>query len=315
MSKKSTRQAYGEALVELGKINKDVVVLDADLTKSTKTNLFQEKFPERHFNVGIAEADLIGTAAGLATCGKIAFASTFAMFAAGRGFEQIRNTVAYPKLNVKIAPTHAGISVGEDGGSHQSVEDIALMRAIPGMVVLSPADAVETKKMVFAAAEYNGPVYIRMGRLDVETIFDEATYDFQIGIANTVREGNDVTIAATGLMTAEALKAADILAQEGISVRVINVGTIKPLDGETILKAAQETKFIITAEEHSVIGGLGSAVSEFLSEVHPTKVKKLGLYDKFGQSGKANELLEKYELTAAKLVAMVKENMLSLIHI
>lgn len=309
MSKKSTRQAYGEALVELGKINKDVVVLDADLTKSTKTNLFQEKFPERHFNVGIAEADLIGTAAGLATCGKIAFASTFAMFAAGRGFEQIRNTVAYPKLNVKIAPTHAGISVGEDGGSHQSVEDIALMRAIPGMVVLSPADAVETKKMVFAAAEYNGPVYIRMGRLDVETIFDEATYDFQIGIANTIREGNDVTIAATGLMTAEALKAADILAQEGISVRVINVGTIKPLDGETILKAAQETKFIITAEEHSVIGGLGSAVSEFLSEVHPTKVKKLGLYDKFGQSGKANELLEKYELTAAKLVAMVKENM------
>ena len=309
MSKKSTRQAYGEALVELGKINKDVVVLDADLTKSTKTNLFQEKFPERHFNVGIAEADLIGTAAGLATCGKIAFASTFAMFAAGRGFEQIRNTVAYSKLNVKIAPTHAGISVGEDGGSHQSVEDIALMRAIPGMVVLSPADAVETKKMVFAAAEYNGPVYIRMGRLDVETIFDEATYDFQIGIANTVREGNDVTIAATGLMTAEALKAADILAQEGISVRVINVGTIKPLDGETILKAAQETKFIITAEEHSVIGGLGSAVSEFLSEVHPTKVKKLGLYDKFGQSGKANELLEKYELTAAKLVAMAKENM------
>ena len=309
MSKKSTRQAYGEALVELGQINKDVVVLDADLTKSTKTNLFQEKFPERHFNVGIAEADLIGTAAGLATCGKVAFASTFAMFAAGRGFEQIRNTVAYPKLNVKIAPTHAGISVGEDGGSHQSVEDIALMRSIPGMVVLSPADAVETKKMVFAAAEYNGPVYIRMGRLDVDTIFDEATYDFQIGIANTLRDGKDVTIAATGLMTAVALKAADILAQEGISVRVINVGTIKPLDGETILKAAQETKFIITAEEHSVIGGLGSAVSEFLSEVHPTKVKKLGIYDKFGQSGKANELLEKYELTAAKLVAMVKENM------
>ncbi|MGY0395544.1 MULTISPECIES: transketolase family protein [unclassified Fusobacterium] len=309
MSKKSTRQAYGEALVELGQINKNVVVLDADLTKSTKTNLFKEKFPERHFNVGIAEADLIGTAAGLATCGKVAFASTFAMFAAGRGFEQIRNTVAYPKLNVKIAPTHAGISVGEDGGSHQSVEDIALMRSIPGMVVLSPADAVETKKMVFAAAEYNGPVYIRMGRLDVETIFDEATYDFQIGIANTLREGTDVTIASTGLMTAEALKAAEILAEEGISVRVINVGTIKPLDGETILKAAQETKFIITAEEHSVIGGLGSAVSEFLSEVHPTKVKKLGIYDKFGQSGKANELLEKYELTAAKLVAMVKENM------
>ncbi|GAA6325058.1 MULTISPECIES: transketolase family protein [Fusobacterium] len=309
MSKKATRQAYGEALVELGKINKDIVVLDADLTKSTKTSMFQKEFPERHFNVGIAEADLMGTAAGFATCGKIPFASTFAMFAAGRAFEQIRNTIAYPKLNVKIAPTHAGISVGEDGGSHESIEDIALMRSIPGMIVLSPADAVETKKMIFAAAEYEGPVYIRMGRLDVETIFDEENYDFQIGIANTVREGNDVTIAATGLMTYEAIKAADILAQEGISVRVINVGTIKPLDGETILKAAQETKFIITAEEHSVIGGLGSAVSEFLSEVHPTKVKKLGIYDKFGQSGKANELLEKYELTAAKLVSMVKENM------
>ncbi|MCF2640683.1 transketolase family protein [uncultured Fusobacterium sp.] len=309
MSKKATRQAYGEALVELGKINKDIVVLDADLTKSTKTSMFQKEFPERHFNVGIAEADLMGTAAGLATCGRIPFASTFAMFAAGRGFEQIRNTIAYPKLNVKIAPTHAGISVGEDGGSHQAIEDIAIMRAIPGMVVLCPADAVETKKMVYAAAEYEGPVYIRMGRLDVETIFDEETYDFQIGIANTVREGNDVTIAATGLMTYEAIKAADILAQEGISVRVINVGTIKPLDGETILKAAKETKFIITAEEHSVIGGLGSAVSEFLSEVYPTKVKKLGIYDKFGQSGKATELLEKYELTAAKLVAMVKENM------
>ena len=309
MSKRATRQAYGEALVELGKINKDIVVLDADLTKSTKTSMFQKEFPDRHFNVGIAEADLMGTAAGFATCGKIPFASTFAMFAAGRAFEQIRNTIAYPKLNVKIAPTHAGISVGEDGGSHESIEDIALMRSIPGMIVLSPADAVETKKMIFAAAEYEGPVYIRMGRLDVETIFDEENYDFQIGIANTVREGNDVTIAATGLMTYEAIKAADILAQEGISVRVINVGTIKPLDGETILKAAQETKFIITAEEHSVIGGLGSAVSEFLSEVHPTKVKKLGIYDKFGQSGKANELLEKYELTAAKLVSMVKENM------
>lgn len=309
MSKKATRQAYGEALVELGKINKDIVVLDADLTKSTKTSMFQKEFPERHFNVGIAEADLMGTAAGFATCGKIPFASTFAMFAAGRAFEQIRNTIAYPKLNVKIAPTHAGISVGEDGGSHESIEDIALMRSIPGMIVLSPADAIETKKMVFAAAEYEGPVYIRMGRLDVETIFDEETYDFQIGIANTVKEGNDVTIAATGLMTYEAIKAADILAQEGISVRVINVGTIKPLDGETILKAAKETKFIITAEEHSVIGGLGSAVSEFLSEVYPAKVKKLGIYDKFGQSGKANELLEKYELTAAKLVSMVKENM------
>ena len=306
--KKSTRQAYGEALVELGRQNNNVVVLDADLTKSTKTNLFQEEFPERHINVGIAEADLIGTAAGLATCGKIPFASTFAIFAAGRAFEQIRNTVAYPKLNVKIAPTHAGISVGEDGGSHQSIEDISLMRSIPGMVVLSPADATETKKMIFAAAEYNGPVYIRMGRLDVPVLFDDS-YDFQIGVANTVKEGTDVTILATGLMTARALEAAEKLESEGVSVRVINVGTIKPLDGETVLKAAKETKFIVTAEEHSVIGGLGSAVSEFLSETYPTLVKKVGIYDVFGQSGKAEELLEKYELTATKLISVIKENL------
>ena len=306
--KKSTRQAYGEALVELGRQNNNIVVLDADLTKSTKTNLFQEAFPERHINIGIAEADLIGTAAGLATCGKVPFASTFAMFAAGRAFEQIRNTVAYPKLNVKIAPTHAGISVGEDGGSHQSVEDISLMRSIPGMVVLSPADATETKKMIFAAAEYNGPVYIRMGRLDVPVLFDES-YDFQIGVANTVKEGTDVTILATGLMTARAIEAAEKLETEGVSVRVVNVGTIKPLDGETVLKAAKETKFIVTAEEHSVIGGLGSAVSEFLSETHPTLVKKVGIYDVFGQSGKAEELLEKYELTSTKLVSVIKENL------
>ncbi|MGY0393686.1 transketolase family protein [Fusobacterium sp. SYSU M8A802] len=309
MSKKATRQAYGEALVELGTINKDVIVLDADLTKSTKTNLFKERFPERHFNLGIAEADLMGTAAGLASCGKIVFASTFAMFAAGRGFEQIRNSIAYPKLNVKIAPTHAGITVGEDGGSHQSVEDIALMRSIPGMVVLSPADAVETKKMIFEAAKYDGPVYIRMGRLDVETIFDEATYNFEIGKANILKKGNDVTIVATGLMTIEALKAADILEKEGVSVRVINMGTIKPLDEKTILKAAKETKFIVTAEEHSIIGGLGSAVSEYLSEIHPTKIKKLGIYDKFGQSGKATELLKYYNLTSEKLVEIIKEDL------
>lgn len=308
MIKKATREAYGEALAELGKINENVVVLDADLSGSTKTSVFKKAFPERHFNMGIAEADLVGTAAGLAASGKIAFASTFAMFAAGRAFEQIRNTVVYPKLNVKIAPTHAGISVGEDGASHQSVEDIALMRSIPGMVVLSPADAVETKKMVFAAAEYDGPVYIRMGRLGVPVLFDD-NYDFQIGIANTLRDGKDVTIAATGLMVAEAVKAAEELEKEGISVRVINVGTIKPLDGETILKAAQETKFIVTAEEHSVIGGLGSAVSEFLSEVHPTKVKKVGIYDKFGQSGTGEELLQKYELTAEKLISVIKENL------
>lgn len=306
--KKSTRQAYGEALVELGQQNKNIVVLDADLSKSTKTDLFKKAFPDRHINVGIAEADLIGTAAGFATCGKIPFASSFAMFAAGRAFEQIRNTVAYPKLNVKIAPSHAGVSVGEDGGSHQSVEDMAIMRSIPGMVVLCPCDAVETKKMIFAAAEYEGPVYIRMGRLDVETVLED-NYEFQIGLANTLREGTDVSIVSCGLMTQEALKAADILAEEGISVRVINSGSVKPLDGETILKAAQETKFIVTAEEHSVIGGLGAAVSEFLSETHPTLVKKVGIYDAFGQSGKEQELLEKYELTADKLVAVIRENL------
>ena len=307
MAKKSTRQAYGEALVELGKVNNQVVVLDADLTKSTKTALFQKEFPNRHINVGISEADLMAMAAGMATCGKIPFASTFAMFAAGRAFDQIRNSIAYPKLNVKIAPTHSGISVGEDGGSHQSVEDLALMRAIPGMVVLSPADATETKKMVFAAAEYEGPVYLRMGRLDTEVLFDD-NYDFQIGKINTLTEGTDVTIAATGLLVEEALKAQKELAKEGISVRVLNVGTIKPLDTETILKAAKETKLIVTAEEHSVVGGLGSAISEYLSEEYPTKIKKVGIYDKFGQSGEGSELLEKYELTAKKIIEVVKKN-------
>lgn len=309
MAKKSTRQAYGEALVELGKINENVVVLDADLTKSTKTNLFQKEFPNRHINVGIAEADLMAMAGGMSTCGKIPFASTFAMFAAGRAFDQVRNTIAYPRLNVKIAPTHAGISVGEDGGSHQSVEDIALMRAIPGMVVLSPADATETKKMVFAAAKYEGPVYLRMGRLDTEILFDENSYQFEIGKINTVKEGNDLTIAATGILVEEALKAQEILSKEGISARVLNVGTIKPLDEETIIKAAKETKFIITAEEHSVVGGLGSAISECLSETHPTIVKKLGVYDKFGQSGTGNELLKKYDLTAEKIVEIAKVNL------
>ena len=305
MAKKSTRQAYGEALVELGKVNENVVVLDADLTKSTKTALFQKEFPNRHINVGISEADLMAMAAGMATCGKVPFASTFAMFAAGRAFDQIRNSIAYPKLNVKIAPTHSGISVGEDGGSHQSVEDLALMRAIPGMVVLSPADATETRKMVFAAAEYEGPVYLRMGRLDTEVLFDD-NYDFQIGKINTLTEGTDVTIAATGLLVEEALKAQKELATEGISVRVLNVGTIKPLDTETILKAAKETKLMVTAEEHSVVGGLGSAISEYLSEEYPIKIKKVGIYDRFGQSGEGAELLEKYELTAKKIIEVVK---------
>jgi len=308
MGKKATRDAYGEALAELGKINNKVVVLDADLSKSTKTVTFQKVFPERHINVGIAEADLIGTAAGFATAGMIPFASTFAMFAAGRAFEQIRNTVAYPKLNVKICPTHSGITVGEDGGSHQSIEDLALMRAIPGMVVLSPADATETKKMIFAAAEYYGPVYVRLGRLPVEDIFDDS-YEFKIGVANTLAEGNDVTIAATGLVVNEAIEAAKILKEEGINARVLNFGTIKPLDGEALKKASLETKFIVTIEEHSVIGGLGGAVAEFVSENCPTKVIRMGVMDRFGESGRGEEMLEKFNLTAKDIVKKVKENM------
>ena len=309
MSKKATRQAYGEALVELGKINNEIVVLDADLSKSTKTNMFQKEFPDRHFNMGISEADVMGTAAGFATCGKIPFASTFAIFAAGRAYDQIRNSIAYANLNVKIAPTHAGISVGEDGGSHQMLEDIALMRVIPRMVVLSPADAVETKKMIFAAAKYKGPMYIRMGRLDVETIFDEEIYDFQIGKANVLTEGNDVAVISTGLMTNEALKAAKELKNKNINVRVINCGTIKPLDEDTIIKAAKETKFIITTEEHSIIGGLGGAVAELLGEKHPTKVIRHGINDEFGQSGKALELLEKYGLTSKKIIELIESNL------
>ena len=307
MEKKSTRQAYGEALAKLGKENENVVVLEADLSKSTMTAYFKKEFPERHINVGIAEADLIGTAAGFATTGKIPFASTFALFAAGRAYDQIRNSVAYPKLNVKICPTHAGVSLGEDGGSHQSVEDLALMRAIPGMVVLSPADAVETEKMIFAAAEYEGPVYVRLGRLNIPVLFDD-NYKFEIGKAVTLTEGNDVAILATGLMVYEATEAAKQLGEQGIKARVVNVSTIKPLDEETVLKAAKECKFIVTSEEHSVIGGLGSAVSEFLSENHPTKVIKHGIQDVFGQSADGDTMLNNYKLRAKDIVEVVLRN-------
>ena len=307
MEKKSTRQAYGEALAKLGKEKENVVVLEADLSKSTMTAYFKKEFPKRHINVGIAEADLIGTAAGFATTGKIPFASTFALFAAGRAYDQIRNSVAYPKLNVKICPTHAGVSLGEDGGSHQSVEDIALMRAIPGMVVLSPADAVETEKMIFATAEYEGPVYVRLGRLNVPVLFDD-NYKFEIGKAVTLTEGNDVAILATGLMVYEATEAAKQLAEQGIKARVVNVSTIKPLDEETVLKAAKECKFIVTSEEHSVIGGLGSAVSEFLSENHPTKVIKHGIQDVFGQSADGDTMLNNYKLRAKDIVEVVLRN-------
>ena len=308
MEKKSTRVAYGEALVKLGKVNKDVVVLEADLSKSTMTAYFKKEFPERHINVGIAEADMIGTAAGIATTGKIPFASTFAHFAAGRAFDQVRNSVAYPHLNVKICPTHAGVSLGEDGGSHQSVEDVALMRAIPGMVVLSPADAVETEKMIFAAAEYKGPVYVRLGRLNIPVLFDE-NYKFEIGKAATLKEGNDVAILATGLMVSEALEAAKLLEEKGVKARVVNVSTIKPLDTETVLKAAKDCKFILTSEEHSVIGGLGSAFSEYLSEVHPTKVVKHGIQDVFGQSADGETMLTNYGLRAKDIAETVLNNL------
>ena len=305
-NKIATREAYGKALVKLGKINDDVVVLDADLSKSTKTNDFYKAYPDRFFNMGIAEQNLVGAACGFAATGKIPFASTFAMFATGRAFEIIRNSACYPKLNVKICATHAGITVGEDGGSHQSVEDISLMRSIPNMTVLVPADGVEAEKMIFAAAEYNGPMYVRLGRSAVPTLFDE-NYNFEIGKGVVLKEGNDATIIACGMMVNEAILAADMLKEENINVRVINMSTIKPIDTELIIKAAKETKAIVTAEEHSIIGGLGSAVSEVVSENHPVKVKKVGLNDCFGESGTPGELLEKYGLTAKNIVAKVKE--------
>lgn len=306
MSKIATREAYGKALVKLGKMNDDVVVLDADLSKSTKTNDFLKAYPNRFFNMGIAEQNLIGAACGFAAAGKIPFASTFAMFATGRAFEVIRNSVCYPKLNVKIAATHAGITVGEDGGSHQSVEDISLMRSIPNMTVVVPADGIEAEKMIFAAAEFDGPMYIRLGRSAVPTIFEE-DYNFEIGKGVVLRDGNDVTIIACGIMVNEALIAADMLKEENINARVINMSTIKPIDTDLIIKAAKETKAIVTAEEHSVIGGLGSAVSEVVSESNPTIVKKVGMNDCFGESGTPGELLEKYGLTAEKIVEKVKE--------
>ena len=308
MSKIATREAYGKALVKLGKINDDVVVLDADLSKSTKTNDFCKAYPNRFFNMGIAEQNLVGAACGFAAAGKIPFASTFAMFATGRAFEVIRNSACYPKLNVKICATHAGITVGEDGGSHQSVEDISLMRSIPNMTVLVPADGVEAEKMIFAAAEFNGPMYVRLGRSAVPTLFNE-DYNFEIGKGVVLKEGNDAIIIACGMMVNEAILAADMLKEENINVRVINMSTIKPIDTELIIKAAKETKAIVTAEEHSIIGGLGSAVSEVVSENCPIIVKKVGINDCFGESGTPAELLEKYGLTAKHIVEKVKEAM------
>jgi transketolase len=302
----ATRDAYGQVLAELGAENENIVVLDADLSGSTKTSVFGKKFPERFFNMGIAEANMIGTAAGLAAAGKIPFVSTFAIFAAGRAWEQIRQSVAYPKANVKIVPTHGGITVGEDGGSHQSVEDIAIMRAIPNMTVIVPADAAETRKAIRAAAEYKGPVYIRLGRNKVPAVFPEDLY-FEIGKGSEVASGSDMTFVTTGLMTAQAVKAAELLSKEGISARVVHIATIKPLDREIILKAAEETGAIVTAEEHSIIGGLGGAVSEFLAENHPTPLKRVGVRDRFGTSGKAEELIKYFGLTPEDLADSARE--------
>lgn len=302
----ATRDAYGKALLVLGAESPNVVVLDADLSKSTKTADFGKKYPERFFNMGIAEANLMGTAAGLAAAGKVPFASTFAIFAVGRAFEQIRNSIAYPKLNVKIAATHAGITVGEDGGSHQAIEDVAIMRAVPNMVVLVPADGEETRQVILAAAKYNGPVYIRMGRLAVPLLFGD-DYCFEIGKANVLRDGTDVAIMANGVMVSMALEAAAELAAEGISVSVVNVASVKPLDEETVVRIAKQTKAIVTAEEHNIIGGLGGAIAEVLGEQQPTSMVRVGLKDTFGESGRPEELLEKYGLTKADLVKAVHE--------
>lgn len=307
MTKKiATRDAYGKALVKLGENNPNIVVLDADLSKSTKTADFAKVFPERFFNVGIAEQNLMGVAAGLATAGKIPFASTFAMFATGRAYEQIRNTIAYPALNVKIAATHAGLTVGEDGASHQTVEDISLMRTVPNMTVIVPADAVETEAAVKAAAEINGPVYIRLGRPGVSVIYDD-DYRFELGKARVLREGTDVAIFGTGVMVEVCLEAHELLKNEGISAMVINVPTIKPIDEDTIVEAARLTGAVVTAEEHSIFGGLGSAVAEVLGEHCPTLMKRVGINDKFGESGTPKDLLEKYGLTAKNIVAVARE--------
>ena len=296
VKKIATRESYGNALAQLGAENPDVVVLDADLAAATKTGVFKKAFPDRHIDCGIAESNMVGVAAGLATAGKIPFVSSFAMFVAGRAFEQVRNSVGYPHLNVKIGATHAGITVGEDGASHQCNEDIALMRTTPGMVVMCPADDIEAKAAVRAAAEYEGPVYMRFGRAACPIINDRVDYHFEIGKGTVLREGTDLTIVATGICAGNALEAAEVLAKEGISAEVINICTIKPLDEELIIASAKKTGKVVTAEEHSVIGGLGSAVCDALSSKYPVPVKKIGMQDVFGESGSAAALVEKYKL-------------------
>lgn len=303
----ATRDAYGEALKILGKTNENVVVLDADLSSSTKTAGFGAENPERFINVGIAEQNLMGTAAGLAAAGKIPFASSFAMFATGRAFEIIRNSIAYPNLNVKIAATHAGLTVGEDGASHQALEDLSIMRSIPNMTVICPADGVEAKAAILDAARYVGPVYIRLGRSKVPTIFNEDDYRFELGKGIELSQGTDATIIATGIMVAKALEAKEKLADKDINVRVINIHTLKPIDQEIIIQAARETGCVVTAEEHNIIGGLGSAVAEVLSENFPVPLKRIGVNDTFGESGTGDALLEKYGLTSDKIVEAVED--------
>lgn len=306
MKKIATREAYGKALARIGQENDRIVVLDADLSKSTKTADFKAVCPERFINMGIAEGNMMSVAAGMAACGKIPFASTFAVFATGRAFEQIRNSICYPKLNVKVCATHAGITVGEDGASHQSVEDISLMRSIPNMVVISPSDAVETEAAIEAIVKYNGPCYVRLGRSAVTVINDNADYKFEIGKGVTLREGKEATIIATGVMVEAALEAFNVLAEEGIKVRVVNMHTIKPIDESVIIAAARETGLIVTAEEHSIIGGLGSAVAEVVTGNCPVPVLRVGIKDVFGESGKPAELLKAYGLTAEDIVKTVK---------
>ncbi len=304
----ATREAYGNALAEFGG-DERILVLDADLSKSTKTECFKKKYPERFINMGIAEANMISTAAGLATCGKIVFASSFAMFAAGRAFEQVRNSVCYPNLNVKVCATHAGVSVGEDGATHQALEDVAIMRALPNMTVISPCDAVETRAAIKAAIDNYGPFYVRLGRLAVEEINDADTYKFELGKGVTLKEGTDVTLIATGLMVGEALKAQKILAEENISARVINIHTIKTIDKDIIIKAAKETGALVSCEEHNVIGGLGSAVAEVLCGNFPAPLIRIGTQDVFGKSGVPKLLLEEYHLTAKDITEAAKKSM------
>jgi transketolase len=305
VKKIATRESYGNALVELGKEHEDVIVLDADLAAATKTGIFKKAFPDRHVDCGIAECNMMGIAAGLSTCGMVPFASTFAMFAAGRAYEQVRNSIGYPKLNVKIGATHAGISVGEDGATHQCLEDLALMREIPGMVVLNPSDDIEARACVKAAYEHQGPVYMRFGRLAAPVINDRPDYRFEIGKGVLLKEGCDVTLVATGLMVSETLEAAKELEKSGISCEVINMHTIKPLDEALLLASAAKTKAVVTVEEHSVIGGLGSAVADTLSEQLPTRLLKIGVCDVFGESGPALELLHKYGLDAEGIATKV----------